>query len=418
SEFVTMVEDVEAMYQAYPLNDRVLILTNEGAPMYRLMEASLENPQRSAWREIVPESEFKIENISPVGDKIILSRLVNASSKIELCDRDGKLIKEIILPTIGSVGEVSGEVNGSEFFLDFSSYFVPPAVYRYDLNLNKLELFDRVSADIDESLYQSELISFPSKDGTEVTMFVVSRKDIVKNEQTPALLYGYGGFNQSRTPSFARNRFLFLEQGGIYIDVHLRGGGEYGEAWHKAGMLDNKQNTFDDFIAAAEYLIKKGYTSKEKLVIQGGSNGGLLVGAALVQRPDLFSVVVCQVPLLDMVRYHKFLIARLWIPEYGDPDKPEDFEYIYKYSPYHHVEDGASYPSIMILTGESDTRVDPLHARKMTALLQSANSNGNPILMRVEKKSGHGQGSPLSKILDTYTDIWSFVFWRLGIEPS
>jgi prolyl oligopeptidase len=248
-------------------------------------------------------------------------------------------------------------------------------------------------------------------------MFLAHKKGIEKNGKIPTLLYAYGGFNISITPTFSATRFLFLERGGLLAIPNLRGGGEYGEDWHQSGMLGKKQNVFDDFLAAAEWLIKENYTSPARLAIQGGSNGGLLMGAAVTQRPDLFRAVVCQVPLLDMVRYHKFLIARLWIPEYGSADDPEQFKWLYAYSPYHRVKDGTAYPAVLIEAAESDSRVDALHARKMAARLQAATSSKNPILLRLETKAGHGAGKPRAKVLDEQVDTWSFLFWQLGMNP-
>jgi prolyl oligopeptidase len=279
-------------------------------------------------------------------------------------------------------------------------------------------LYEQVKADIDFAAYQVEQVTYKSKDGTPVTMFLAHKKGLKPDGRTPTLLYGYGGFNLSMTPSFNATRFLFLERGGLLAIANLRGGAEYGEAWHEAGMLDKKQNVFDDFIAAAEWLIDKKYTDRDHLAIQGGSNGGLLVGAALTQRPDLFRAVVCQVPLLDMLRYHKFLIARLWIPEYGSADEEKDFRWLYAYSPYHHVKEGTKYPAVLLATAESDTRVDALHARKMAARLQAATTSGSeqPILLRIETKAGHGAGKPRGKLLEELTDSWSFLFWQLGMR--
>jgi prolyl oligopeptidase len=285
-----------------------------------------------------------------------------------------------------------------------------------DLKNLKTELWEQVRADIDFTAYEVEQIQYPSKDGTPITMFLAHKKGLKPDGTTPTLLTAYGGFNISLTPLFGASRFLFLEQGGLIAIPNLRGGGEYGEGWHQAGMLGKKQNVFDDFIAAAEWLLDRKYTSRSRLAIQGGSNGGLLVGAALTQRPDLFRAVVCQVPLLDMVRYHKFLIARLWIPEYGSAADPGQFKWLYAYSPYHRVKDGAAYPAVLLETAESDSRVDALHARKMAARLQAATSSDQPILLRLETKAGHGAGKPRAKLLDELTDTWSFLFWQLGMK--
>ena len=274
---------------------------------------------------------------------------------------------------------------------------------------------------IDPSVYAVEQVWYNSKDSTRVPMFVVYKKGIERNGRNPAMLTGYGGFNISMTPSFNRSAYLWLEHGGIYAVANLRGGAEFGEDWHRAGMLDKKQNVFDDFIAAAEYLISAKYTDKDHLAIQGGSNGGLLMGAMITQRPDLFRAVVCAVPLLDMLRYQNFQIAKLWIPEYGSAEDPKQFDFLYAYSPYHHVKEGVEYPAILFMTADTDTRVDPMHAKKMAALMQAEAKNGaskeRPILLRIETKAGHGAGKPVAKQIEEYTDIYSFLFWQLGVKP-
>jgi prolyl oligopeptidase len=288
-------------------------------------------------------------------------------------------------------------------------------VYRLPLTGGESTVWAAVDAPLHPEDFEVEQCWYASKDGTRVSMFFVHRKDLDRTIPHPTLLTGYGGFNLTRTPVFTRSTFLWLEAGGVYALPNLRGGAEYGEAWHRAGKLENKQNVFDDFISAAEYLVEQGYTNPSHLAIAGGSNGGLLVGAALTQRPDLFRAVVCAVPLLDMLRYHHFLIARLWIPEYGSADNPDQFPFLYAYSPYHHVQEGTAYPAVLLMTAKSDTRVDPLHARKMAARLQAASTSGHPVLLRVETRAGHGAGKPLAKLIDEQTDFWSFVFWQLGI---
>jgi prolyl oligopeptidase len=289
-------------------------------------------------------------------------------------------------------------------------------VYRYDLRAGGTGLWAKVDApSIDSTAYEVNQVWYQSKDGTRVPMFVVHKKGLARDGHTPTLLTGYGGFNISEKPAFSRGSYLWLEHGGIYAVANLRGGSEFGEDWHRAGMLDKKQNVFDDFIAAAEYLIGEKYTDRDHLAIQGGSNGGLLMGAALTQRPDLFRAVICQVPLLDMLRYQNFQIAKLWIPEYGTADDARQFEWLYAYSPYHHVEAGVEYPATFLLTANGDSRVDPMHARKMAAALQSATASEAPILLRVETAAGHGQGKPRGKLLEEATDIWSFVFWQLAV---
>jgi prolyl oligopeptidase len=289
-------------------------------------------------------------------------------------------------------------------------------VYRIDLESGASALWRRVEASIDPAQFDVSQVTYPSKDGTPISMFLVHRKGLKRSGDNPTYLTGYGGFNISMTPAFSRSLLLWLDHGGVVAIPNIRGGGEYGESWHQAGTLGSKQNSFDDFIGAAEWLIREGYTRPERLAAAGGSNGGLLVGAVLTQRPELFRAVLVQVPLLDMLRYHRFLIARLWIPEYGSADDPEQFRWLRAYSPYHHVRQGVAYPAVLLATAESDTRVDPMHARKMAARLQAATSANRPVLLRLEARAGHGAGKPLSKVLDELTDSWTFVFSELGVQ--
>jgi len=287
-----------------------------------------------------------------------------------------------------------------------------------DLVSGNTGVWQRVEADLDPERFEVQQVRFSSRDGTVISMFLVHARELVRDGRAPVYLTGYGGFNISMTPSFSRSLFLWLEQGGVVAVPNLRGGGEYGEAWHQQGMLGRKQNTFDDFIAAAEYLIRERYTTPERLAIAGGSNGGLLMGAVLTQRPELFRAVIVQVPLLDMLRYHHFLIARLWMPEYGSAEVPEQYRWLRAYSPYHQVREGVAYPAVLLATAESDSRVDPLHARKMAARLQAATSSDRPILLRLEQRAGHGAGKPVSKVLDELTDSWSFIWSELGIPSA
>ncbi len=303
-----------------------------------------------------------------------------------------------------------------ELFYGYSSYTVPPSVYRVDLATAVTTLWRRVEAGVEPERFAVSQVTYHSGDGTPVTMFLVSHADFRRDGSAPAYLTGYGGFNISMTPGFSRSLLLWLEQGGVVAVPNIRGGGEYGEGWHQAGILANKQNSFDDFIAAAEWLIRERYTRAERLAAAGGSNGGLLMGAALTQRPELFRAVLIQVPLLDMLRYHRFLIARLWIPEYGSADDAEQFRWLRAYSPYHHVRSGVAYPAVLLATAESDTRVDPMHARKMAARLQAATSAERPVLLRLEARAGHGAGKPLSKVQQELTDSWTFVFFELGVQ--
>ncbi|HLN29833.1 MAG TPA: prolyl oligopeptidase family serine peptidase [Gemmataceae bacterium] len=414
--FVPLVEKVPALFTVVVRNDRFYVHTNEQAPRYRLFQVDPLAPERKEWTELLPESEDVLEGVAVIGKTLAALYMHQASSRLRLCDDAGKLIEEVKLPTLGTVGGLRGEWDGNELFFGFDSFTMPTGVYHVDLRDRKTDLWEKVPADLDWSRYEVEQVRYPSKDGTSITMFLAHKKGLERNSRNPTLLSAYGGFNVNITPQFSPSRFLFLEAGGLIAIPNLRGGGEFGEGWHRAGMLDKKQNVFDDFVSAALWLIKEKYTSCDRLAIQGGSNGGLLMGAALTQRPDLFRAVVCQVPLLDMIRYHKFLIARLWIPEYGSADDPEQFTWLYAYSPYHHVHSGTAYPAVLLTAAESDTRVDALHARKMAARLQAATASDQPILLRIETKAGHGAGKPRAKLLDELTDEWSFIFWQLGLK--
>jgi prolyl oligopeptidase len=365
---------------------------------------------------VPPRPDAVLETVTVAEEHLALAYLERAASRLELTDYDGRLIEQVTLPALGSVFGVSAKWNGREIFYGFSSYTVPPSVYRIDLETGSTELWRRVPADIDSSRFVVRQVSYSSRDGTKISMFLVHPAALKLNRNNPTYLTGYGGFNISMTPAFSRSLLLWLEHGGVLAVPNIRGGGEYGESWHQAGMLANKQNSFDDFIGAAEWLIDQEYTRPERLAAAGGSNGGLLVGSVLTQRPDLFRAVLVQVPLLDMLRYHRFLIARLWIPEYGTADDPAQFEWLRAYSPYHKVRDGVAYPAVLLETAESDTRVDPMHARKMAARLQAASSADRPILLRLESRAGHGAGKPLTKLLDELTDSWTFVFSELGVQ--
>jgi prolyl oligopeptidase len=407
------------LYHGEVLDGQLYITSNEDAPRFRVFKTPCAAPERSNWQEIIPETDAVIEGRATIiAKKLFVHSIKNASSQLSLFDLDGKPVAEVAMPALGSIFDLGGNWNSDSGFFGFISYAVPTTVFEVSLNGQTTE-WARVESGIDPNRYQVEQLWFSSKDGTRVPMFVVSKKGLVKDGRTPTLLSGYGGFNVGRTPFFNRNvMLLLLEQGGVYVDVQLRGGNEFGEDWHRNGMLGKKQNVFDDFIAAAEHLIAEKYTDAEHLAIQGGSNGGLLMGAALTQRPDLFRAVVCQVPLLDMLRYQNFQIAKLWIPEYGSSENPAQFEYLRAYSPYHQVKAGTLYPAVLFMTAESDTRVDPMHAVKMAALLQAeaANSPDRPILLRVDAKAGHGVGKPIAKLVDDAVDVWSFLFWQLGVQ--
>lgn len=414
---IPVAEKLPASFEGEIAHGRLFLRTNLDAPTYRLYQVDPEHPERSAWREIVPpRPDAVLEGATVAGNHLALAYLEQASSRLRLTDLEGRSIQEVSLPALGSLFGVGAEWNGRELFYGFSSYTVPPSVYRIDLVTGNTSLWKRVETDIDSARFEVRQVSYPSKDGTPISMFLVHPAGLALNGDNPTYLTGYGGFNISMTPAFSRSLLLWLEQGGVVAIPNIRGGGEYGEGWHQAGILANKQNSFDDFIGAAEWLIAQRYTRPERLAVAGGSNGGLLVGAMLTQRPELFRAVLVQVPLLDMLRYHRFLIARLWIPEYGSPDEPTPFRWLRAYSPYHHVRPGVAYPAVLLATAESDTRVDPMHARKMAARLQAATSADRPILLRLEAQAGHGAGKPRSKALDELTDSWTFVFFELGVH--
>lgn len=409
-----IVRDLPARFFAQVAGDRLFLFTNWKAAKGRILAADLKDPARERWREVVPESDAVIESVSLVGGRLAVRLTLNASSRLKVFEPDGKLVAEVALPAIGSVSNLSGRWASNETFFAFSSFHIPTTIYRYDLAKGALEVWAKLAAPIESEKYELKQVWYSSKDGTKVPMFLVHARGIRLDGSNPTLLTGYGGFNVSETPVFSPRAAAWISGGGVFAFANLRGGGEFGEEWHRAGMLANKQNVFDDFIAAAEWLIRNGYTRPARLAIRGNSNGGLLVGAALTQRPDLFGAAVCGFPLLDMVRYHKFLVAKLWVPEYGSSDDPEQFKWIYAYSPYQRIKPGTNYPAVLFITGDSDTRVDPLHARKMAARLQAATSSGRPALLHYDTKAGHSGGRPISKQVDDLTDELSFLFWQLG----
>jgi len=416
-----ITEGKNFLYGGQIINGKIFITSNEDAPRYRMFAAEASSPARADWKEIIPQSDAVLQGASVMNGLLLAQYEKNVSSQIKLFATDGKPLGDVRLPAIGSVYETGGKWNRKEVFVAFHSLTIPDSVYQLDLHTRGTSLWNKVTAPgIDPEKYEVNQLWFNSKDGTRIPMFVFHKKGLELNGKNPTLLTGYGGFNLSMTPTFVGDRYLWLEHGGVFAVANLRGGAEFGEDWHRAGMLDKKQNVFDDFIAAAEFLISQKYTDKEHLAIRGGSNGGLLMGAALTQRPDLFRAVVCQVPLLDMLRYQNFQIAKLWVPEYGSSEDPKQFEWLYAYSPYHHVKQGVEYPAILFMTADTDTRVDPMHAKKMAALLQAEAANGqsreHPILLRIDTKAGHGAGKPIAKQVEDLTDIYSFLFWQLGMK--
>jgi len=439
SPAVRITDGKNFLYTGTVYDGKIFVLTNEDAPRYRVFVTDASAPARTQWSEIIPQQEAVLQSIDVVGGELLGAYQKNVSSQLWLLDLGGKLLHDIPLPGIGTVSGTGGTWDRNELFFGFQSFTMPPAVYRVDMkpinwegdyhgarrevaDLREPLLWAKVQApSVDPSAYSVNQVWYRSQDGTSVPMFLVHKRTLKKDGKNPTLLIGYGGFNINLAPAFTRSAYLWMEHGGIYAVANLRGGAEFGEDWHRAGMLDKKQNVFDDFIAAAEYLVREKYTDADHLAIQGGSNGGLLMGAALTQRPNLFRAVVCQVPLLDMLRYQNFQIAKLWIPEYGSADDPKQFDWLYAYSPYHHVVPGREYPAILFMTADTDTRVDPMHAKKMAALMQAEAKNGSsrerPILLRIETKAGHGAGKPLSKQIEEFTDIYSFLFWQLGMKP-
>lgn len=400
------------------VNGKLYILTNWKAPKNRLMEVDITNTARENWKEIIPETENVLEHVAIVGGKIIAQYMKDATNHLYGFDLSGKKLYEVQLPTLGSVTNLNGDKNDTEAFYVFTSYTFPPTIYTLNADKNTSTIFHKTEISFNLNDYQSEQVFYTSKDGTKVPMTITYKKGLKKNGKNPLLLYGYGGFNISLNPTFNVSRIPFLENGGIYVVANLRGGGEYGEAWHMAGTKMKKQNVFDDFIAAAEYLIAKGYTSKSKLAIDGGSNGGLLVGACLTQRPDLYAVAIPEVGVLDMLRYHLFTIGWSWTSDYGNSgESKEMFDYLKGYSPLHNVKAGVKYPATMVMTGDHDDRVVPAHSFKFAATLQDKNASNKPILIRIDSKAGHGAGKPVGKLIDAQTDMWSFVMQNLGMKP-
>jgi len=395
------------------------VSTNAGAPNYRIFKVDPKKPAVADWKEIIPEQQDKVlDGFSIVGGSLALSYLHQASSRLELTDLEGKNRREITLPGIGTTDGLQGHPDDDRAFYSFSSFTSPLVVHETSVKNGGFKVFHEMKFPFDPTPFTTTQVTYKSKDGTPVTMFLIHRKDLKTDGSTPFMLYGYGGFNISLTPSFSPTRMVWLESGGAVAIPNLRGGGEYGENWHQAGMLLKKQNTFDDFIAAAQYLIDQKYTRAEKLAIQGGSNGGLLVGAAMVQRPDLFRAVSCHVPLLDMVRYHLFGSGKTWISEYGSADDPAQFAAIFAYSPYHHVMENTKYPALIMMAADSDDRVDPMHARKFVAAVQASSGSTHPVLLRVETNAGHGGGDMVKKRVESAVDEFSFLFHQLGMRFS
>ncbi len=423
--FVAVAVGRDGLTGADACGEHLYIRTNVGAPRYRIVKAPIATPAPEHWQDVIPEQKGVIQSFAVIGGRLLVSVSEDVHSRMLVYDLNGKPVEEVKLPALGTLldagagsdeGQVfTGEPAGDEAFFSFESFAHPPANYRYQISTGQVEKLEQMEIDLELDRYTTEQVWFNSKDGTRVPMFVTHLTGLDRDGDNPTVLYGYGGFDISLAPRFDRRIIPWLDAGGVYVVANIRGGGEFGREWHQSARLGNRQKAFDDFIAAAEKLIELRYTNRQRLAIYGGSNGGLLVGACLTQRPDLYQAVVCAVPLLDMVRYHGFQIARLWIPEFGSAEDAEQFRWLYAYSPYHRVKKGVDYPATLLLTAEGDSRVQTMHAYKMAAALQAATAGDRPILLRVEEKAGHGAGKPLDLRIAEQVDIWTFLMWQLGL---
>ncbi len=400
------------------LGDNLIVLTNYNAPKYKLVRIPVDKLNVGNWIDVIPEKKDVLKNCVLVDDKIIASYMIDAKTKLEIYNNKGDYIQDIELPAIGSVSDIKSSTKNNEAFYTFKSFTVPPTVFKFDMKSKSNEVFFEPEFDFDASKYETKQIFFKAKDGIKVPMFIVHKKGLKLDGNNPTLLYAYGGFNSSRTPGFKTDRLIWLENNGIFALANIRGGGEYGENWHKAGIRLNKQNVFDDFISASEYLINEKYTSPERLTIRGGSNGGLLVGAVINQRPDLYKVAFPEVGVMDMLRYHKFTIGWAWVEEYGSSEDSIHFKNLFNYSPLHNISDDIDYPAVMVITADHDDRVVPAHSFKYIATLQEKYKGKNPVLVRIQTKAGHGSGKPTSVRIEESADKWSFAFFNMGIIPA
>lgn len=394
-----------------------LVMTNLNAPNKKVILIDLNKPDRKDWATLIPETNEVMQDVSHVGGKLIVTYMKDATNKAVVYDVHGNYLYDIKLPGIGTVSGFGGKHDEKETFYTFTSFTYPPTIYKYDIAKDKSTLFRQAKVKFNPAAFETKQIFYESKDGTKIPLFIVHKKGLKLNGENPTWLYAYGGFNISMQPGFSVARIPLLENGVVYAMACLRGGGEYGELWHEAGMLKRKQNVFDDFIAAAGWLIENKYTNPSKLAVQGGSNGGLLIGAVINQRPDLYKVAFPQVGVMDMLRFHKFTIGWAWVPEYGSSDKPDQFKFLYVYSPLHNIKN-ADYPATMITTADHDDRVFPAHSFKYAATLQEMNSGMNPALIRIETKVGHGAGTSTSKSIELLTDMYSFMFYNIGVKPK
>ncbi|MEA5469386.1 prolyl oligopeptidase family serine peptidase [Spirulina sp. 06S082] len=409
-EVIELISEFEANYNFVDNDSSIFWLSTDlDAPRGRLIAIDINDPEKKNWREIIPESSETLQSVGVLGDRFILNYLQDAYTAIKIFTLEGQFIREVELPGIGSTRGFMGKREDTETFYAFTSFTTPTTIYHYDIVTGKSTLFRKPKVDFNSDEYVVEQVFYPSKDGTKIPMFLTYKKGIKQDKNNPTYLYGYGGFNVSLTPSFSIANLIWMEMGGIYAMPNLRGGGEYGEEWHQAGMKLNKQNVFDDFIAAAEWLISHQYTSTEKLAIGGGSNGGLLVGACMTQRPDLFAAALPAVGVMDMLRFPEFTIGWAWCSDYGSPENEEEFKALYAYSPLHNLKPGTNYPATLITTADRDDRVVPAHSFKFAAALQASHIGDRPVLIRIETKAGHGAGKPTTKIIEEISDRWAFL---------
>jgi prolyl oligopeptidase len=406
-----LVTGLDATFGVDVWRDRFYVLTNHEAPRYHLYKVDPKQPARAAWKEIVPQSDATLQNADIVGGHLVLTYLRNAASEIGIHDLEGKPVRKVGLPALGTSGGISGLPDEDTGYFAFSSFTEPQIIFQTSIKTGKVKEWARIKLPVETDRLVTEQVFYLSKDGTKVSMFIIRNRDAKKDGKNPVILSGYGGFNVSLTPGFSSSRVVWLERGGMYAIPNLRGGGEYGEEWHRAGMLLNKQNVFDDYVAAAEHLVKEGWTSPAHLAIHGGSNGGLLVGAAMTQRPELFKAVICAVPLLDMLRYHLFGSGKTWVPEYGSAEDPAQFKVLHAYSPYRRAIDAGrrAYPAVLFDSADHDDRVDPLHARKFAALIQHVQTGDAPILLRIERNAGHGGADMVKQNVEKVADQLVFL---------
>ncbi|MDZ8080739.1 MAG: prolyl oligopeptidase family protein [Nostoc sp. DcaGUA01] len=417
AEVVELINEFEANYSFIDNDGSVFYFrTDLNAPRGRLIAIDTNKPAPESWQEIIPQSAETLESVGILNNQLVADYLKDAHTQIKIFDFKGEFIREVELPGLGSAGGFGGKRYDTETFYNFTSFTIPGTIYRYDMVTGKSEVFREPKVDFNPDDYQTKQVFYHSKDGTRVPMFITHKKGIKLDGNNPTYLYAYGGFNASMTPGFSVSLLVWMEMGGVYAMPNLRGGGEYGEEWHQAGMKEKKQNVFDDFIAAAEWLIANKYTKTEKLAIAGGSNGGLLVGACMTQRPDLFGAALPAVGVMDMLRFHKFTIGWAWTAEYGSPDNPEEFPALYAYSPLHNLKPNTAYPATLITTADHDDRVVPAHSFKFAAALQANHLGDAPVLIRIETKAGHGAGKPTAKIIEEAADKWAFLVRTLNVE--